>query len=677
MQITDEQIQTAERILINGHNFDDERVAFIKRLTSCDVLATPGSGKTTALMAKLICMAQSLPLPKHAGLLVLSHTNAAIAEIKESLATVCPILFQHPNFVGTVQEFVDTFLAIPYYHNRYKNAVSRIDQNVYEEEFRRLMMRFSRRDPRHWNYYKNRFADQAVHFNVKINGDGRREPWNYAIEKHFEIVPKPPTTWPGKDVEKNRNDIRDKLYSVKITLYERGILNYDDCYVFANLYIHRCPSVINALNSRFPFVFIDETQDLQAHQIELIDRIFNNDATCLQRIGDINQAIYHFGAELSSCHWTPRNILKINNSLRLSSSNAHIVNPFMLSREEGQVVNGVRYVGNVIPPYILVYAHETKQCLKKCFTDLIEHYGLKDTEEGKKYGFHIIAWNTQWKDDSSRKEKDIRLVDIFPDYKSVASSSRCNNLSEYVLRSELCNTTKKRHRLIEDVICESLRINGINHVKEYNGKSIVVPYTHDTLEDFIHSLNSDFVKEYKSRVILALVSMAKGKHPESYGLLKELIFWFISNINSELQDSLRSFLGDSFLGVENEETSDSDDVPIQIDSVHNVKGQTHCATLYVETKYQGCYDSMHVFKKVKRAATKKRPEEYFPNPFYGELGDMHKSSYARSAYKMIYVGLSRPTHLLCYAMHEDSFAKYDAELLKRIGWKIVVLHDES
>lgn len=675
MQITDEQIKTAERILINGHNFDDERVAFIKRLTSCDVLAAPGSGKTTALMAKLICMAQSLPLPKHAGLLVLSHTNAAIAEIKESLAMECPDLFQHPNFVGTVQEFVDTFLAIPYYHNRYKNAISRIDQNIYEEEFRRLMLKNSRRDSRHWNYYKNRFADQAVHFNVRINGDGRFEPWNYVTGKHFEIVPKPPKTWLEKDVENNRNDIRDKLCSIKKTLYEKGILNYDDCYVFANLYIHRYPSVVRALCNRFPFVFIDETQDLQTHQIELIERIFNNDTTCLQRIGDINQAIYHSGADLSSCHWTPRNVLKINNSLRLSSSNALIVNPFMLSREEGQVVNGVRNVGNVISPYILVYGQKTKQYLKKCFTDLIEHYGLKDTEEGKKYGFHIIAWNTQWKDDSSRKEEDIRLVDIFPDYRKVASLSSCNNLSEYVLRSEHCSTTKKRHRLIEDLICESLRLNGINHEKEYKGKSIFVPYNHDTLEDYIHSLNPDFVKAYKSRVMSVLVSLAKGIHLESYGLLKELILWFITNINSELQNSLHSFLGDSFLGVVNEETSASDDVPIQIDSVHNVKGQTHCATLYIETKYQGCYDSMHVFKKVKRAATKKIPEEYFPFPFYGDLGDMHKSSYARSAYKMIYVGLSRPTHLLCYAMHKDSFAQYDAELLKSAGWEIVDLRD--
>lgn len=677
MQITDEHIQTAERILINGHNFDGERIAFIKRLTSCDVLAAPGSGKTTALLAKLICMAQSLPLPKHAGILVLSHTNAAVAEIREKLVTECPNLFQHPNFVGTVQEFVDTFLAIPYYHNRYKNAVSRIDQGIYEEEFGHLLMKYSRQDPAHWYYYKRQFADQAAFFNVRVNGDGRLEPWNYATGKHFEIVPNPPKTWLGQDVDNIRNDIGNRLFSIKKTLYERGILNYDDCYVFANLYIHRCPSVIRALCNRFPYVFIDETQDLQAHQIELIDRIFNNDTTCLQRIGDINQAIYHSGADLSSCHWTPRNVIKINNSLRLSNRNAQVVNPFMLTREDGQSVNGTRNIENVIPPYILVYSQETKQYLKKCFTDLIEHYGLKDTDEGKKYGFHIIAWNTQWKNDSSRKEEDIRLVDIFPDYRSVASMSRCNNLSEYIYRSELCNTTKKRYRLIEDVVCEAFRINEVYYEKKYVDRRILVPHTRDSLVDFIHSLGPDFVKEYKLRVMSVLLSMAKGEHPQSYGLLKELIVWLLTTIDSEVKNRLSCFLGDSFIGVDNNETSTSDDLPIQIDSVHHVKGQTHCATLYVETKYQGCYDSMHVNKKVKKPATKKRPEEYYPNPFYGELGDMHKNSYARSAYKMIYVGLSRPTHLLCYAMHEVSFAEYDAELLKRAGWEIMVLHNDS
>ena len=675
MQITGEQIQTAERILINGHNFDDERMAFIKRLTSCDVLAAPGSGKTTALLAKLICMAQSLPLPKHAGILVLSHTNAAIAEIREKLVTECPILFQHPNFVGTVQEFVDTFLAIPYYHNRYKNSVSRIDNNIYEEEFRHLLKYYSTSDPKYWNYYKIKFADQAVFFNVRVNGDGRLEPWNYSTGKHFEIVLNPPKTWSEQNIEKNRNYIRDKLYSIKKTLYERGILNYDDCYVFANLYIHRCPSVIRALCNRFPYVFIDETQDLQAHQIELIDRIFNNDTTCIQRIGDINQAIYHSGADLSSCHWTPRNVIKINNSLRLSNRNAQVVNPFMLTREDGQSVNGTRNIDNVIPPYILVYSQETKQYLKKCFTNLIEYYGLKNTDEGKKYGFHIIAWNTQWKNDSSRKEEDIRLVDIFPKYKTVASMSRCDNLSEYIYRSKLCNTTKKRYSLIEDVVCEAFWMNDVYYMKQHGDRSLMVPHTRDSLVDFIHSLGPDFVKEYKSRVLSVLVSMAKGNLPDSYGLLKDLIVWLLTNIGSKVKDPLCRFLGDSFIGIENKETTISDDLPIQIDSVHHVKGQTHCATLYVETKYQGCYDSMHVLKKVKRAATKKRPVEYYPNPFYGELGDIHKCVYARSAYKMIYVGLSRPTHLLCYAMHEDSFAQYDAELLKSVGWEIVDLRD--
>ena len=63
MVITDEQIMQAEKLLLKqGQFFDGERRAFIKRLESGDLMAVPGSGKTTALQAKLYCMAQHLPL---------------------------------------------------------------------------------------------------------------------------------------------------------------------------------------------------------------------------------------------------------------------------------------------------------------------------------------------------------------------------------------------------------------------------------------------------------------------------------------------------------------------------------------------------------------------------------------------------------------------------------------
>lgn len=90
MIIKDEHIKHAEEIFIRGYTFDQEqRVPFIKNLDTCDLLAVPGSGKTTALMAKLYCIAQLMPFEDGSGILVLAHTNAAIEEIEKNLKKYC------------------------------------------------------------------------------------------------------------------------------------------------------------------------------------------------------------------------------------------------------------------------------------------------------------------------------------------------------------------------------------------------------------------------------------------------------------------------------------------------------------------------------------------------------------------------------------------------------------
>jgi len=117
--ITDAEIVRAARLLLGvSGNFDEERRAFIRRFDTLDLHAVPGSGKTTALLAKLFVLENRLPLPHGAGILVVSHTNAAVDEIRSQLAEHCPRLFAAPNFVGTIQSFVDQFLAIPYYVSR-------------------------------------------------------------------------------------------------------------------------------------------------------------------------------------------------------------------------------------------------------------------------------------------------------------------------------------------------------------------------------------------------------------------------------------------------------------------------------------------------------------------------------------------------------------------------------
>ena len=94
---------------------DDERLAILNEVNSCDIQASPGSGKTTILTAKLAILAKKWPF-RDKGICVLSHTNVARREIERKLGQSAGLrsLLQYPHFIGTIQTFVDQFLAIPF-----------------------------------------------------------------------------------------------------------------------------------------------------------------------------------------------------------------------------------------------------------------------------------------------------------------------------------------------------------------------------------------------------------------------------------------------------------------------------------------------------------------------------------------------------------------------------------
>ena len=141
IEIKDKHIREAEQIFIGGSTFDEkERIPFIKNLETCDLLAVPGSGKTTALMAKLYCLSKQLPFEDGSGILVLAHTNATVDEIENELKKHCPNLFEYPNFIGTVQTFINTFLTIPYYQNKNRRIINKIDTTIYNNQLKNTVL---------------------------------------------------------------------------------------------------------------------------------------------------------------------------------------------------------------------------------------------------------------------------------------------------------------------------------------------------------------------------------------------------------------------------------------------------------------------------------------------------------------------------------------------------------
>lgn len=670
MNITDIDINEAEKTLLpKDMHFDDERRDFIKDLESCDLLAVPGSGKTTALQAKLFCMARHLPLEKDQGILVLSHTNNAVNEVKKKLYAECNPLFEEPHFISTVQDFVDKFLAIPYYEQFYKQKVHVIDGMAYEQEvesFLKASIWNLTKGTQYLYQKKSKFSDIRIH-RAK---DGS---WKYTRGMDEELSFKPVRKWIREGSEQQMHEgIKADLIKMKKAIMKKGILHYDDCYILADAYISKYPFVKTTLRKRFKYIFIDETQDLKKYQLDLIDSIFDSDECCIQRIGDKNQTIFNKPDRDIPDQWNIRKVKYLQNSLRLTESIAKVVNPFAVDNVAGNnsesmfTVKGKRQLENGdIPPYLILFDEYGKNKLLTTFNDLIEKYELRSTVDGKKYGFHIIGWSIRRKNGMSNNK--LRLEDIFP---NCAKASE-KGLSSYDTLSEFLVLGCREHSMYEcktviqkALVCLLRKLN----VCDSDGRL----FSKTRLENKIMLMGEDDFNDYKLLIYQTSVLLFQKHYSECHTLLVGFLkgsfsrIFEISDNNPMLADYCEKEFDTELLNAE---------IPaafpdIEIGSVHSAKGQTHCATMYVETSFKD-YESSHLFK-IKKIATRKRPEVLYPNPLFQE-----KAEYAQVTCKavmhMMYVGFSRPTHLLCYASYKHNWSNERIEKMEQLGWKIINL----
>jgi len=703
MIIKDEHILEAEKLLIGDAHFDtNERIPFIKNLEAHDLLAVPGSGKTTALLAKLYCLSMQMPFKDGTGILVLSHTNAAVDEIMNKLKNHCPQLFQYPNFVGTVQSFTNKFLANIGCCKKYGSYITINDNDIYESEAIKFFnsLQWKKGEPKG---LKNKLFGML---NIGKDGLGFHEKVNNIIEflKKFELdIINRKIIYINKTKLKHNGHAHNyylELEQWKESLYAKGILNFIDTYSIAMWYLSQFPESKTLLQKRFRYIFIDETQDLEKYQLDLINSIFvgKDSENIIQRVGDINQSIYHPSKDIKTdCDWNPHNPLFLKDSLRLSPEIARVVDSFTLKRCVNENVNdrfcviGKNNLNQTIKPHLILFDVNSKDKLKSTFEKLIKQFHLHDDEENNKKGYKIIGWNGSWKDGDITDGK-LRLENIFPnEYSKKEDNSKewHSYLGEYLQYSPKYKTLSKYQKNIILSLCSILRLSGKKLEVKRHESIIEIYFTPTSIWKWFmeQSQNENSVIteaniiELKTKLLTWSFSIATQNNiKETYDDIKEFICtkfkdWFDIQINKEII----YFLGDDYkktsvvshFSAENDKTQG---VPIEIGTVHSVKGQTHCATMYVETSFYK-YETEHLMVKAKNA-TKTKEAQYYNNPLFQEEHNYKDAgcSRAKQSMKMMYVGFSRPTHLLCFAVLKDNLNKI--ETLRDKGWEIVDITNE-
>lgn len=103
------------------------------------------------------------------------------------------------------------------------------------------------------------------------------------------------------------------------------------------------------------------------------------------------------------------------------------------------------------------------------------------------------------------------------------------------------------------------------------------------------------------------------------------------------------------------------EVSIQAGSIHPVKGQTHTATLVLETSWYG-HNLEHVLP-------------WFTGSNQGwRSGD---GPHQKSRLKLHYVAMTRPTHLLCLAMKRSALDAEHAKAIQTRGWRLVQVQPDG
>jgi len=649
INIQDTVIKFAESILLpEDHCFDEERIEFIKSLKTLDLEAVPGSGKTTVLLAKLIALDRILPTRTNKGILVISHTNAAVDEIKKKIGNVCPRLFTHPNYIGTIQGFVDRFIGIPGFVQQTGSRPVKIDADAYNDAVERLYSSLAYRTQK---WLERR--DKPVEFLI-----------NLRFDNELNL-----TSGVGGKIElksKNASSSYKSIAKLKLNLYRQGYLHYDDVFFFAEQLLKSNSSFVkNILRRRFPIVFVDEMQDMAKHQCSILESLFGPESsdTIFQRIGDSDQAIHGEDGAIESDLWSCREEnMTLSNSLRLSPQIAKLLPPLAYGKYKSFEINGLNTSN--IKPHMLLFDNESIQEVLPYYADLIHTHQENNKISPNSGPFMAIAWNSEWPD-ASQSEGKLRLIDFYPKFKKSVLSQKIEftALADYCAHvNPLDRTLKSASEMIKLGVCKALSEAEILNPESQR------PFTPNMLVAYFrHNGSEDLYDRFKSILFRHSSNLVIGNVSSCLSYLKVFLRHFITFLRGDYEKAKLfieatptqqpEVVEDKFSNP-NLYTSPSG-IDVGLATVHSVKGQTHVATLYIESAYYNDAGKMYESQRLANQLKGKKLTSSAPKRI-------------KSSAKMLYVGFSRPTHLLAFAVHKDNYASYLAsENLD--NWEVIAL----
>lgn len=626
MEINDNEIRTVEEVLLPKEcSFGEDAIRVIKCWESAEVLACPGSGKTTVLLAKLKILSDKMPIEAGRGICVLSHTNVAVNEIKEKLGESAQKILGFPNYVGTLQTFVDRYITFPYLKQIVKAPIQVVDRKEYAIALHSLInVRYKKLASflrlQYKNTYSSIYAD-IIDFVSAL----------YADNGDLYI----PTSGKPKKLAGSKSDsAKNYKFATVDLLVEQGMLKYEDCYSYTQKAIEIYgDNLRKILSNRFKYVFVDEYQDCSEMQRNILDNLFDGTDTIFQKIGDVDQAIYN-GDENTSVDWcVSEGYLALSNSNRYGQEIADVLTKL---RTDCNSIYSTKGELN-IKPTLLVYDDNSRENVVGAFIQEIRDNKLdKENAIFKAVGMY-------------KNVSGLKIGDYWKEFNTVKTQKEFRKYPDYILK--LCIELQKGNlyiaeKIVRKLLCKICYILGKkNENPQYGAKEF-------NLSSMKKYLENEHGSTYKSSII-HLTELSCFDYDAVEAQIKSIIrLLFDDKSISEIPESFMKYGQDDNGNTSKDNRYKENEICIQFDTVFGVKGETHDATLYLETESRRGTDLKRIMPLLEGKKLKST------------------SAICEKSRRCVYVGFSRPKYLLCVAMCISTYQNHEKVFE---DWKVIDL----
>jgi len=245
---------------------DEQQYDAYKSMVNTVLIAGPGSGKTKVLSLKAVTLAKS-QINKPSGLACISYSRETVRVLKKRIRSYGYIP-NNKDFIGTIHSFsllhiIQPFAKLyPQYNIKFpiKILPDEVKVQIFQSVIKELEIE---------NHKELTLSEINKHRSLSINGRS------------------------SVKIESN------KLVAKGSSLYEKKLkqteyIDFIDIINISAKIIHEQKYVRQSLQSQFPWLLIDEYQDLGKALHEMVLELIINTCMKLYVVGDVNQSIYGF-----------------------------------------------------------------------------------------------------------------------------------------------------------------------------------------------------------------------------------------------------------------------------------------------------------------------------------------------------------------------------------------------